>query len=206
MCSSGGKVAANDQALQDANVKAQTNLMADYSSSMANQNQILGNLKARMNFMASNPMGYTPQQLHAATTSINENTATAAKQAIGSAAAFAASHGSADVGGGGTGAMVGQIASQAAQAKSGELAQLGQQDAALKQENMWKSLGGLQQVGADYGGASGQAISGSIGSSEAGVGAGTGVTAAQQAGWQNFAGVLGGISGMAQAGVGMFKG
>src|ERR1035437_4996710 len=96
MCSSGGKVAANDQALQDANVKAQTNLMADYSSSMANQNQILGNLKARMNFMASNPMGYTPQQLHLATTSINDNTARAAKQAIGAAAAFAGSRDAAD--------------------------------------------------------------------------------------------------------------
>lgn len=205
MCSSGGKVAANDLALQDANVKAQTNLMADYGSSLGNQSQILGQLKARMAYQASNPMGYTPQQLHAATTSINENTATAAKQAIGSAAAFAASHGSADVGGGGAGAMVGQIASQAAQAKSGQLASLGQQNEALKQENMWKSLGGLQQVGADYGSQSGQAISGSIGSSEAGVGAGTGVTAAKQAGWQDFAGVLGGISGMAQAGLGAYK-
>src|ERR1035437_873255 len=122
-CSSGGKVAANDQALQDANVKAQTNLMADYGSSMANQSKILGNLQARMAYQSANPQGYTPTQLHAMTTSVNERTANAAKSAIGAAAAFAGQHGSSDVGGGGTGAMVGQIASQAAQAKAGELSQ-----------------------------------------------------------------------------------
>jgi hypothetical protein len=202
MCSSGGQVAADDQALQDANLKANTNLTAAYTSSMANQSQILGNLNARMAYQAANPMGYTPQQLHLATTSINENTSRAAKQAIGAAAAFGGTHGAADVGGGGTGAVVGQIASQAAQEKSSETAQLGSQDEALKQENMWKSLSGLQQVGADYGGAAGQDISGSLGASSAGVSAGGGVLQAKEQGWNELSGVLGGIAGLGKAAAG----
>ena len=76
------------------------------------------NLQAKMSYLAANPQGYTPQQLASATTSINENTATAAKQALGSAAAFAASHGGADVGNGAVGEIAGQIGSQAAQSKA----------------------------------------------------------------------------------------
>ena len=188
MCSSGGQVAADDQALQNANLAANTALTQDYTSSIGKQNQILGNLTAKMNYMAANPMGYTPTELHNATTSINENTANAAKQAIGAASAFAARHGGADVGGGGTGAVVGQIGSQAAQEKAGELSSLSQQNEALKQENMWKAISGLGSAGAEYGGAAGTQISGAEGASNAGVGAGSGVLAAKQAGWKNLVG------------------
>ena len=90
MCSSGGQVGQTDQALQASQAAMTTTLNDDYTQSFHDQQTVLANLEARANFIASNPFGYTPQQLAQKTTSINENTATAARQAMGSAAAFAA--------------------------------------------------------------------------------------------------------------------
>src|ERR1700675_2913292 len=132
MCSSGGKVAANDAALQASEVAANKTYLADYNTSFAENQTVLNQQKARLDAEVSNPMGYTPAELHSATTSINENTANAAKQAIGAAAAFAAAHGSSDIGGGATGARVGQIASDVAGEKARELSALSQQNEAIK--------------------------------------------------------------------------
>src|ERR1019366_1576104 len=97
MCSSGGQVAANDQSLQDANLKANSTFLADANTTFAEQQSVLRQQQVKLAYIAANPMGYTPQQLHTATTSINDNTSRAAKQALGSAAAFAAAHGGADI-------------------------------------------------------------------------------------------------------------
>src|ERR1700704_4878630 len=105
-------------------------------------------------------MGYTPAQLHTATTSINDNTARAAKQALGSAAAFAAAHGSSDIGGGAIGQVAGGIGSAGAQSKSAQLASLSQQSEAMKQQNFWNAISGLNSVGSELGGAGGTAIGG----------------------------------------------
>jgi hypothetical protein len=207
MCSSGGKVAANDQALQDASL-AQTKVgIADTNMTFAENQSVLGAQSAKLNYIAANPMGYSDEQLHTAKTSINENTANAAKHAIGAAASYAASHGgSADIGGGPSGQMVGEIASEAAQSKAQSLSSLSEQNQAMKQKNMWAAISGLQDVGNAYGSAGSTAITGTGSSAGSTIGAGGGVLEAKQAGWNEFSGVLSGISGMAQAGASAYAG
>lgn len=205
MCSSGGQIAQTDQALQTAQAKMTNTLEADYGITFAQQQAILGQQRARLNFLAANPLGYSVEALHTAKASINDNTARAAKQAIGAAAAYSAAHGSADIGGGATGQMVGEIASEAAQSKAGELASLSSQNEEMKQKNFWNAISGLNQVASDTGSAGSTAIGSSIGTADSAVTAGSGALAAKQAGWQNFAGVMGGISGLATAASG-FKG
>lgn len=196
-CSSGGQIAQSDKDLQAAQAKMTSTLNADYSTTFAEQQNLLAQQTARMNAIAANPLGYTTAQLHTATTSINDNTSRAAKQALGSAAAFAASHGAADVGGGGIGQIAGEIGSAATQAKSGQLAELSQQNEGLKQQNFWNAISGLNSVGSELGGAGGTAIGGAGNAAESSINAGSGALAAQQAGWQNFGSVLSGIGGMA---------
>lgn len=203
MCSSGGKVAADDQALQDANVKAQQVATQNAALTFSQQQSVLGNLKAKFDYMASNPMGFSSSALHAAKTSINDTVARAASRAIGAASAFAARHGSADIGGGVTGQVAGEIASEAAQSKSQQLGSLTQQNEEMKRQNMLTGLSGLNQVGSELAGSTATSLGNATSSSNAGVGAGSGVLAAQQAGWDHFAGVLGGISGLVKAGTGM---
>ncbi len=200
MCSSGGTIAASDEALQKAQTAMTQTLNQDYSTTFAEQQGLLGQQQAKLNYIAANPMGYTPAQLHTATTSINENTANAAKQAIGSAAAYAAAHGGADVGSGVAGQIAGEIGSGAAQSKAPQLASLSQQNEGLKQENFWKAISGLQSVGSELGGSGGTAISGAGSSANSAVNAGSGALAAKQAGWQDLGGVLSGIGGLAGAG------
>ena len=118
MCSSGGQVGQTDEQLQQAQAKMTENLNQDYSTTFAEQQNLLSQQQAKLNYIASNPMGYTPAQLATSRTSINENTANAAKSALGSAAAFAAAHGGADVGSGVVGEIAGQIGSNAAQSKA----------------------------------------------------------------------------------------
>ena len=193
MCSSGGKVAQNDAALQASELAANNTYLADYNTAFAENQTILAQQKARLDAEVSNPMGYTPAQLHSATTSINENTATAAKQAIGAASAFAAAHGSSDIGGGAIGAEAGRIGSTAALAKAGELSSLSQQNEQIKQERMQAGLAGLSQVGAEYGGAAGGATTGVGTTAKGAVEAGTGIEEAQAQSWKNFGSLMGTI-------------
>jgi hypothetical protein len=200
MCSSGGSVASTDEALQKSQAAMNNTLNADYSTTFAEQQSVLGQQRARMDAIAANPMGYTPVQLHTATTSINDNTARAAKQALGAAAAFAAAHGgAADISGGGAAQMAGQIGSEAAQSKAGQLAALSQQSEELKQKNFWNAISGLNSVGSELGGAGGTAIGGAGNAASTSIGAGSGALAAKQAGWQNLSGIISGIGGLATA-------
>lgn len=205
MCSSGGKISQTDLALQAAQAKMTDTLNQDYSTTFAESQSVLNQQRAKLSAIQSNPMGYTTAQLHNATTSINENTARAAKQAVGAAAAYAASHGgsSGDVGGGPIAQAVGSIVSEAAQSKAGQLANLSASNEALKQQNFWKATEGLNQVGADLGSSGSTAIGGAGSSAGTAVTAGSGALAAQQAGWEDFAGVLGGVSGLVKSGVGI---
>jgi hypothetical protein len=198
-CSSGGQVATNDQALQNSEIAANKTYLQDYNTSFANQETVLAQQKARLDQEISNPMGYSPAELHSATTSINENTATAAKQAIGAAAAAGARYGSSDIGGGGTAARVGEIASAATGEKARELSSLSQQNEQLKQQRLQAGLAGLQNVASEYGGASSGATAGAGSTASGAVGAGSGVLAAKQAGWDELAGTLGAIGGVAKS-------
>ena len=125
-----------------------------------------------------------------ATTSINENTARAAKQAMGAAAGFAASHGGADVGSGATGQIAGEIASEATQSKSGQLANLSNTNQAVKRANLWQGINLLQNTGAAYGGQSETGIGNEGGVVNAGTNAGQ---LSLTAGQQSYQDVLGGL-------------
>jgi len=204
-CSSGGQIAATDEALQASQAAFNNTMVAQAGATFAEQQGVLGRETARLNAIMANPMGYTPTQLHNAVTGINENTAAAAKNAIGKAAAFSAAHGGADIGGGTIGAVAGDIASQAAQAKSSQLASLSQQDQELKQQNFWKAMSGLGAVSSEYGGANSTQIGGANSAANSAVGAGKGALDAKQAGWANFGGILSGIGGLASAGTGAYS-
>lgn len=205
MCSSGGQISQTDEALQKSQAAMTTTLNQDYSTTFAEQQNVLANMQAKLNYIAANPMGYTPQQLATATTAVNENTATAAKQAMGAAAAYAGAHGGADVGSGVAGELAGQIASGAAQSKAQQLAAISDSNQAMKQKNFWNAISGLNSVGSELGGAGGTAIGGATGAADTSLKAGSSALEAQQAGWANFGGVLSGIGGLATAASG-FKG
>jgi hypothetical protein len=199
MCSSGDSTAGSLETSQ----AAMTNtLNADYSTAFAEQQQALGGLTAKMNYLTANPMGYTPQQLATAKTSINENTATAARQALGAAGAYAAAHGGADIGNGAMGQIAGEIGSAAAQSKAGQLAGLSEQNEELKQQNFWKGISGLNSAASQYGGAGATAISGAGNAAESSVNAGQLKLASQQAGWADVGGIISAAGGLATAAAG----
>lgn len=203
MCSETDKaVEQSDLALQQAQTTTANTLNQDYATTFSEQQGVLGNLQAKMNYVAANPMGYTPAQLATAKTSINENTATAAKQALGAAAAYAAAHGGADVGSGVAGEIAGQVASNAAQSKAQQLSALSTANETLKQQNFWKAISGLQGVGSEYGGAGGTAIGGAGTAANSATGAGAGAVSANEAELAGVGSILGGIGGLVSAGTG----
>ena len=150
-CSSGGQTAANDATQQANSLALSTALSQDYAASFAENQNLLSTQNAKLNYLISNPLGLSPQDLHTATTSINESTAASAKQALSAAASFASTHGgSADISGGGSADLAASLASSAALSKSQQLTELSQQDQALKRQSMFTGLEGLKSVGAGY--------------------------------------------------------
>jgi hypothetical protein len=200
MCSGSGEVQQESQALQNAQLQMTQTLNSNYETAFGEQQQVLQQQQARLNSIAANPMGMSPQQLATSTTAINENTATAAKQAMGAAAAFAAQHGGADVGNGAVGQIAGEIGSAAAQSKAQQLAQLSNVNQATKQSNLWRALGGLSEVGNAYGGAAGTGAGASGSVANSSTGAGNLALQAGQTGWNDIIGGLGALGGLATAG------
>jgi hypothetical protein len=205
MCSSGGQIAQTDQALQESQAAMTNTLNKDYSTTFAENQSLIGQQITRMNYIAANPMGYSSADLHAAKSSINDNTATAARQALGAAAAFSAAHGSSDIGGGAIGQVVGQIGSAAEQSKAQQLSALAGQNEEMKQKNFWNAISGLNSAGSELSGQGGTAIGGATSAANSAVNAGSGALAAKQAGWENFGSVLSGVAGLAKAGTGGYS-
>lgn len=198
MCSkTDNEVQAQDLALQQSQMAMNKQLNDAYLSSFARQQSVLGQQQAKLSYMQANPMGYTPAQLKIQTSGVNENFARAAKNALGSAAAFAAAHGSSDIGGGATGEIAGQIGASVGAGKAQALSDIAQQSESLKQQNFWKATEGLNQVGAEYGGSAGTAIGGANAAAESATGAGSGAVAASTAASQETAGLISGIGGLA---------
>lgn len=205
MCSSGGEIAQTDEQLQQAQAAMTNTLNSDYSTTFAEQQEVLKQQVARMNYIAANPMGYTPQELATQKTAINENTAVAAKQALGTAAAYASAHGGADVGNGAVGELAGEIASGAAQSKAAQLNALSMSNEQIKRQNFWNATSGLNSAASELGGAGGTAIGGAGSAASSSVNAGSGALAAKQAGWQDLGGVLAGVGGLATAATGFVQ-
>jgi len=194
-CWSGGDVGANDKQLMAANATAAKTSTANYFAALGAQSQIANKLATKADYMAANPLGYTPEQLHAATSSINQNISTAARQAIGKAAGFAAAHGASDVGGGAAGMEVGQIAEQAAGAKATQLAELSRQNQEMKQQNLYAALSTLKGAGSEFGGVAGTAAGAAGEQTGASLKAGEGEIAAKQAQAENVGAIIQSVAG-----------
>lgn len=205
MCSGSAKIAQSDEALQTAQAAMTNTLNQDYSTTFAENQKLLGTLQARLNYIASNPIGYTPEELHAASTSIIGNAATSAKQALGSAAAYAAAHGGADVGSGVAGEIAGNIGVSAANEKAAALADLATKNAEMKRQNMWTALSGLGSIGSQLTGSGATALSGAGSAAESSVSSGTGALNANQAAWQDIGAIFSGIGGLGMAGASAFN-
>lgn len=204
MCSGTQKsVAKADLALQNAQAAMTNTLNNDYSTTFAEQQEVLKQQVARMNYIAANPMGYTPQELATQKTAINENTATAARQALGTAAAFAAAHGGADVGNGAIGEIAGEIASSAAQSKAQQLSALSTSNEQMKRQNFWSAIQGLNSASSQLGGAGGTAIGGAGSAADTSIHAGTGATEAAQSAFSEFGSIMSGVGGLVSAGSGV---
>jgi hypothetical protein len=204
MCS-GGAVQSNDQALQNANLAANTNFLNDAKTAFAEQQQIQAKQTALANNLIANPMGYTPKELAIQTTGVNENFSRAAKNALGSAAAFAATHGASDVGGGGAGEMAAQIGTAAATGKAGALSDIASRNEEMKRQSMLTGLQELNTAGSAAGGATGEAIGGAGTTGGTAVNAGQGALAAKESGWNEFGSVLGAAGAGLGAATGLIK-
>ena len=134
--------------MQDANTAANTTFLQDANTAFAGQQAIQAKQTALANNMIANPLGYTPKELAIQTTGVNENFARAAKNALGSAAAFGATHGAADVGGGGAGEIAAQIGTAAATGKAGALSDIASRNEEMKRQSMLTGLSELNTAGA----------------------------------------------------------
>lgn len=198
MCSGSSEVQKQSEQLEAAQTKMAETLDANYSTAFTEQQGVLAQQRAIANNIIANPQGLTPQEMATATTSINQNSAMAAKRAIGAAGAYAASHGGADVGSGAAGQIAGDIATSVAGGKAAELANLSNVNQAVKRQNLWQGIGLLSNTGSEYGSASGIGAEASGGVANSGTNAGN---LALQAGQSTFGDILGGISGLAGLGL-----
>lgn len=201
-CSSGDQTASSLEKTQSANSQTVFN---EYQQMLAQNQSVLANLNAKLNYEAANPLGLTQPQMAGATTAINENTARAAQQAAGAAAAYGSARMGADVGSGATGQIAGEIYSGAAQSKAQQLAALSRQNEALKQENFWRSISGLGGVASGYGESARGAGSESTSMADASVNAGKLALQSQQATWGDIGGIISGVAGLGMAGAGAYK-
>jgi hypothetical protein len=204
-CSSGGDVGKSDAALQAAQTTMTQNLNNDYNQTFLENQQVAKTQIAKAQALMSNPMGLSVPEMASARSSIVSSTARSAQQALGSAAAFAASRGggSSDIGGGSIGQIAGEIGSEAAQSKSQQLSALSMQDQEMKRQSFLTGLSELNNAGANLSGQSGTAIGGATSTADTAVKAGTGELAAKQADWSNISGMISGIGGLALSGVGI---
>ena len=190
--------------MQNANLAANTNFLNDAKTAFAEQQQIQAKQTALANNMIANH-AHTPKELAIQTTGVNENFSRAAKNALGSAAAFSATHGASDVGGGGTGEMAAQIGTAAATGKAGALSDIASRNEEMKRQSMLTGLSELNQAGSAAQSAEGGSVSGADTTGTTTTKAGEGAIQAAQSGWQDFAGVLGAVGSLAKAGAGAYS-
>lgn len=200
------KVASADKQLQaDAQANYQV-LTSNYNLAFREQQQVAKAQTDRLNAIYANPMGLSPQELASQTTSVNENTAAAARHALAVAGAFAGRGGAADVGSGAGAQLAGQALTSLAANKASNLRAIAQENQAVKRQQMWQALSGLNAVGGQFGGMAGQALSGAGQAGNLSIGAGNAEISAQQAANKAAWGTIGGLAGLASAGIGMIPG
>ena len=191
MCCSGDSSAKSLESTQAAFVNT---LNASYQTTFAEQQATLAKLSTQLNYMISNPHGFSPADLAAMRTSATDMTAGQFQKAMAATGAYAASHGGADLSSGVQAGITAGVATAGAQEQSREQLAITQANEQMKMENYWKSISGLGTVAglqnpAAYAGES-------AGVAKSSVDAGQLLLASKQAGWQDVGGVISGIAGL----------
>jgi hypothetical protein len=191
MCCGSGAVQSDQQALMAAQTQFTNTLNANYETAFGEQQSALKEVMANANNLIANPTGAPQQTLAQMTTAINENAATAGKQAAGAIAAAAARGGAADVGSGAGGQIASIVEPAIAANKASNLANLStwNQQVKLAQQQQGREM--LSNAAAGFGAAGGTAAGNSAGVAESSTGAGK---LALQAGQTGFQDILGGLS------------
>jgi hypothetical protein len=205
-CSGSSEVQQTETNLMNDQAAMVNTLNTDYTASFGEQQKVLAQQNARLSSIVANPMGYSPQELASMTTSVNENVAKGAQQALGAASAYAAAHGgAADVAGGGAAEIAGQIGASAASTKAQALSAIATQNQQLKRQNLWAALSGLNQVGSAYGGAASTAAGAAPATANSATGAGSDVLEAGNETMGDIGATLSGAGGIL-TGIGELKG
>jgi hypothetical protein len=171
---------------EEANLKSQMEMTSmlkeDYSVTFAKNQAILGNLTTTLNNQIAKPQGYAPDELAAMRTQAMDTTTRQFAGAKAGAAIGAARYGG-DVASGVTAQTVGGVAATEAATQASEQSAITQSNAALKRQNYWKGIQGLQDVASGY---SPTGYAGAeIGSSNATTSAAKEVSAEKEQGFQN---------------------
>jgi hypothetical protein len=172
----------------------------DYATTFAESQQIQQQLKGVLTNQLTNPTGLGADRVAAMRTGATDTVATQFENASRSANAVSAAHGGAGLPSGVSAQIGGQIAAGAAAANSGEQNTISVADAQAKQASYWNAISGLGSVGAAYNPTGTSNSAASVGSSTANLG--STLLASQQAGWQDAAGVIGAVGGLATGAAG----
>ena len=149
MCFGGPSVGETQAAAAQQSLTS--NLNSYMNENLAGEKQVIGRLNSALTSMATNPQGFTPEQMAAQRTAAINNAAATNRnlqQATGNAIA-----GEGGGAGGGSGLLTGpqqvakeMAASQAANQEAGTENQITQADALLQQQNQKFGLQGLQSL------------------------------------------------------------
>lgn len=198
MCSSADPT---QQALRDSQAAFTNTLQSSFKTAFAANQSILGGLTATLTKAIASPQGYTPAEMAALRTGVTDSVASGTANATRANAAFAATHGGADLGSGVAAQIQGQTQEAGMVANSQGQNQITIGNAERQQENYWKAINGLTNVGAAYNPQS--YATAETGSANATSTASQVVDAERQQSWNNAFGVVKGVAGLASAAAGI---
>lgn len=196
MCCSGDQ---NAKALEKTQLAMTQTLNANYQTMFAEQQALLKPLQAQLQQMVTNPQGFSPQELAALRTSSTDQTSQQFRNAAVSAATLGAAHGGADLSSGVQAGIEANVAAQGAQAQAGNQQQITLANEEQRQQNYWKSIGGLENVA---GLENPTPVAGAgAGVANSATNAGDLLLKSQQASWGNIGGIISGVAGLATGGI-----
>jgi hypothetical protein len=197
VCSSGDSTL---QSTEQSNAALTAQLGADYSTVFSENQQIQSQLRGVLTSQLTNPQGLPPAEIAAARTGATDAVATQFENASRSANSVAAAHGGDALPSGVSAQVGGQIAAGAAAENSGEQNKISIADAQAKQQNYWSAISGLGAVGNNLNPTGYSNSAAGTGTSTASLG--SAFLSSQQADWQNAAGVIGAVGGLATGAAG----
>lgn len=197
MCSSGD---STEQQTEQAQAQLTQSLDADLKTTFGEQQATQAQLKGIYTQMLTNPQGLPGSEIAGARTSAIDNAAAGTAAAQRGAAAVASRGGGDALPSGVTAQVGGDIASAGAASLDSNLTGINIANAQAKQQNMYTALNGLGDVDQIYNPTSFSNSAASNANSVANLG--QAYLASQQAGWQDAAGIISGVGGLASAATG----